>query len=73
MSSSKPEREFYKLSISQARYYCRKAECSGISSMEGYARILEDAGIEIVEVHATSLEAKTTQAKIWTALSGLSW
>lgn len=65
--------EFYKLSISQANYYCRKQECSAVSNMEGYARILENAGIEVVGVHATWLEAKTTQAGVWTALSGLSW
>ena len=73
MSTSNPERELYKLSISQAHYYCRKAECSAVKSMEGYATRLENAGIEVTDVRSTSLEAKTTQAKIWTALSGLSW
>jgi hypothetical protein len=71
--ASNPEPELYKLSISQAQYYCRKAECSTVRNMQGYATMLENAGIEVIDVHATSLEAKTTQAKIWTALSGLSW
>lgn len=73
MSTRNPERELYTLSISQARYYCRKPECSAVRNMEDYAKILENAGIEVIDVHATSLEAKTTQARIWTALSGLSW
>lgn len=73
MSTSNPERELYKLSISQAHYYCRKAECNAVKNMEGYATMLENAGIEVIDVRSTSLEAKTTQAKIWTALSGLSW
>jgi len=41
--------------------------------MEGYAKILENANIEVIDVHATWLEAKTTQGGAWTALSGLSW
>ena len=65
--------EFYKLSISQARYYCRKAECDVVKNMEGYAKILENAGIEVIDVHGTWLEAKTTQGELWTALSGLRW
>jgi hypothetical protein len=73
MSTKNPEGELYKLSISQAHYYCRKAECSAVRSMEGYAKILEDAGVEVTDVHVTWLEAKTNQANIWTALSGLSW
>jgi hypothetical protein len=73
MWNSKPEGEVYKLSISQAHYYCRKAECSAVRNMEGYATILENAGIEVTDVHATWLEAKSNQAEIWTALSGLSW
>jgi hypothetical protein len=73
MSTNNSENELYKLSISQAHYYCRKAECSAVRNMEGYATILEDAGIEVTDVHATWLEAKATQANIWTALSGLSW
>ena len=63
----------YKLSISQAQYYCRKPECVQVKNMEGYAKILENASIEVIEVHATWLEAKTTQGEVWTALSGLSW
>ena len=63
----------YKLSISQARYYCRKAECDVVKNMEGYAKILEDTGIEVIDVHATWLEAATTQGELWTALSGLRW
>ncbi|MGH8670611.1 MAG: hypothetical protein ACREUA_01050 [Burkholderiales bacterium] len=65
--------QLYRLSISQAQYYCRKPECGTIKDMEGYARILEDAGIEVTNVQTTSLEAKSTQGKVWTALSGLSW
>jgi hypothetical protein len=41
--------------------------------MEGYAKVLEDANIEVVEIHATWLVAKMTQGEAWTALSGLSW
>jgi len=63
----------YKLSISQAQYYCRKPECEQVKNMEGYAKILENANIEVIDVHATWLEAKTTQGEAWTALSGLSW
>jgi hypothetical protein len=59
MSTTNPE--VYKLSISQARYYCRKAECSAVRNMEDYARVLENAGIEVIDVHATSLEARRTQ------------
>jgi hypothetical protein len=73
MSTKNAERELYKLSISQANYYCRKPECGAVMSMEGYATILENAGIEVIDVHATWLEAETSQARIWTALSGLSW
>lgn len=73
MSTEHATTQRYKLSLSQAHYYCRKPECSAIRNMEGYARILEDAGIEVTDVHTTWLEAKTTQEKIWTALSGLSW
>jgi len=63
----------YKLSLSQARYYCRRPECAPGTSMEGYARMLESAGIEVTALHATWLEANATQGKVWTALSGLSW
>lgn len=73
MSSTNATTELYKLSISQAHYYCRKPECSAVSDMNGFARILEAAGIEVIDVHATWLEAKTTQSKVWTALSGLHW
>ena len=63
----------YKLSISQAQYYCRKPECEQVKNKEGYAKILENASIEVIDVHATWLEAKTTHGELLTALSGLSW
>jgi hypothetical protein len=63
----------YKLSLSQARYYCRRPECASITTMEGYARMLEGEGIEVTALHATSLEANASQSTVWTALSGLSW
>ncbi len=63
----------YKLSISQAQYYCRKPECEQVKNMEGYAKILENANIEVIDVHATWLEAKMTQGEAWAALSGLIW
>jgi hypothetical protein len=36
MSTSNPEREFYKLSISQAQYYCRSATvcCSRVFQLK---------------------------------------
>jgi len=73
MSTEHATAELYRLSISQAGHYCRKPECSAVRNMEGYARILEDAGVEVIDVHGTWLEVKTTQGKVWTALSGLSW
>jgi len=41
--------------------------------MEGYARMLEAAGIAVTALHATWLEANATRDKVWTALSGLAW
>ena len=73
MSNAKVKPAPYKLSISQAKYYCRKGECAIVNSMEGYAKILEDAGIEVTDVHSTWLEAEATQGAVWTALSGLAW
>ena len=73
MSTPNVKTALYKLSISQAQYYCRKPECELVKNMEGYAKILENANIEVIDVHATWLEAKTTQSEAWTALSGLSW
>lgn len=63
----------YKLSLSQARYYCRRPECAAVTTMEGYARMLEGAGIEITALRPTWLEANASQGAVWTALSGLSW
>ena len=63
----------YKLSLSQARYYCRRPECASVTTMEGYAGMLEGAGIEVTTVQSNWLEANATQGKVWTALSGLSW
>lgn len=63
----------YKLSLSQARYYCRRPECTPVTTMEGYARMLEAAGIAVTALHATWLEADATRDKVWTALSGLAW
>ena len=63
----------YKLSLSQARYYCCRPECASVTTMEGYAGMLEGAGIEVTTVQSNWLEANATQGKVWPALSGLSW
>lgn len=73
MSTEHTESDHYPLSLSQARYYCRKPECGAVSDMPGYARLLEEAGIEVIDLHPTSLTALASQAQVWTALSGLSW
>ena len=73
MSTETVAKTGYKLSLSQARYYCRRPECASVTNMEGYARMLEGAGIEVTALHATWLEADANQGKVWTALSGLSW
>lgn len=73
MSAEAVAKASYKLSLSQARYYCRRPECAAVTSMEGYARMLEGAGIEVTSLHANWLEASASQDKVWTALSGLSW
>ncbi len=73
MSTEGVDQSRYKLSLSQARYFCRKPECTPVMTMEGYARMLEGAGIEVTALHANWLEANATQGRVWTALSGLSW
>jgi len=73
MSAEVAAESRYKLSLSQARYYCRRPECASVTTMDGYARMLEGASIEVTALHATWLEANANQGKVWTALSGLSW
>lgn len=73
MSAEAAVKSGYKLSLSQARYYCRRPECALVTTMEGYATMLQEAGIEVTALHPTWLEANASQGKVWTALSGLSW
>jgi len=73
MIASAPRTKTFKLSLSQARYYCRKPECAAVTDMKGYAAIIERAGIRILAETPNSLELEAGQGEVWTALSGLSW
>lgn len=60
----------FSLTQTKARYWCRKPGASQTDIIEYSAKLLREAGLQIVSVHGNYLEVKASPGQVWEALSG---
>ena len=60
----------FSLTQSKAGVWCRKPNPDKLGLIDHCARLLRDAGHEVLSVHGNFLEVKAMPGQVWEALSG---
>ncbi len=60
----------FSLTQSKAGVWCRKRNSERLGLIEHCAKLLRDAGHEVLSVHGNFLEVKAMPGQVWEALSG---
>ena len=60
----------FSLTQSKAGVWCRKPNPDRLGLIDHCARLLRDAGHEVLSVHGNFLEVKAMPGQVWEALSG---
>lgn len=60
----------FSLTESKAVVWCRKRDPDGLGVMEHCAKLLRDAGHEVLLFRSNFLEVRATPGQVWEALSG---
>ncbi len=60
----------FSLTETKARAWCRRPDAPRIHSIEYSAKLLREAGLEVISIHGNYLKVKATPGQVWEALSG---